>query len=118
LPFYSDLGLPIEKIKKYTFSLEGFVVPRAEILLILKQIAFEQRKGSIKGEKDKIDIICLLSILDLDFDFYKKILRKYNQKNLQKELSDLISELTEIKELGLNKHKYSKFKKRILEKLN
>jgi hypothetical protein len=26
--------------------------------------------------------------------------------------------LTEIKELGLNKHKYSKFKKRILEKLN
>ncbi|MBU2578997.1 hypothetical protein KKA09_02675 [Patescibacteria group bacterium] len=118
LPFYSELGLPVEDIKKYTFSLEGLVAPKPEILLILKQVAFEQRKNSIKGEKDKIDIISLLSNLDLDFAFYKKMLKKYGQKNFQKGLVDLIREFTENKELGINKHKYSKFKKRILEKLS
>jgi hypothetical protein len=117
LPFYSNPGIPAEEIKNYTQNMEGFLVPRPEILLILKQRAYLERAGSLKGEKDKIDIISILSKIDLDFEFYKKILKSYRLKNYLKELQDLLGAITEVPEIGLNQFQYSKLKKRVLEKL-
>jgi len=116
LPFYSNPGVKAEEIKNYLNSLEGFSVPKPEILLILKQKAYSKRLGSPKGEKDKIDIIGLLN-LGLDFKLYKKILKKYDMENYAKDLKNLLKITTEVPELKLNQFKYSKLKKKVLEEL-
>lgn len=51
LPHFSKLGFPAEEIRNYTQSVEGFIVPVPEILLILKTIALTERKGTAKGGK-------------------------------------------------------------------
>lgn len=117
LPYYSSLGLPVEEVKNYTIFKEGFRVPWPEVLLILKQKAYQDRRNSIKGEKDKIDIITLIDLAEFDFQKYKKILKKYKKKEFLKDLNDLLIETYEIKELGLNYQKFAKFKKSILAKI-
>lgn len=117
VPFYSDLGVPAEEIKKYIQNLEGFAAPRPEIMLALKQKAYSERAGSPKGEKDKIDIVSLLKNVDLDFEFYKKILEDYGLINHLKELKNLLQTTTEVLELDLNQFQFSKLKKRVLEQL-
>ena len=113
LPFYSNPGLPPEFIQKYLTTQEGFRVPRPEILLILKQNVYEQRKLSVKGQKDKIDIFSLLT-LDLDFSFYHKILKETGQEELKSQLENLLKNTTRIKELNLTNHQMAKLKKRVL----
>lgn len=115
---YSDPGLPAEELQKYQVVREGFVVPRPEILLVLKQQAYNERRGTPKGEKDKIDIFSLISSLpEIDFGFYKNILRRYSKGEFGKQLSSLLSQTTEVSELDLNKYKISRLKKDILKKL-
>jgi hypothetical protein len=117
LPFYSSLGIPVEEIQKYSQSLEGFRVPQVEVLLILKQKAYFDRAGTVKGEKDKIDIISLLKNTQINFAFYKKILKKYHLENYLESLKDLLRAITELPEIGLNQFQYSKLKKKILKQL-
>lgn len=65
VPHYSDLVIPPEDIlEKYTTNVQGFNVPIPEVLLILKQQAGIQRNGTIKGLKDKVDILSLLELID------------------------------------------------------
>ena len=54
--YFSTLVIPAENIIKYTSKLEGFNVVIPEALLVLKQGAEIDRRHSIKGEKDMIDI--------------------------------------------------------------
>lgn len=117
LPFYSSPGIPAEEIKKYTRNLEGFIVPKPEILLILKQRAFSERFGKPKAEKDKIDIISLLN-MGPDLKFYKKLLRQYKVEDYCEELKNLLQTSTQVPELNLNQFKYSKLKKKILKELS
>lgn len=117
LPFFSNPGLPAEEIKKYTQSLEGFTVPSPEVLLILKQKAYLDRAGSPKAEKDKIDLVSLLKTMDLDFNFYKNILKNYRLENYLEELKSLLNNLIQVLELELNQFQYSKLKKRVLKQL-
>lgn len=117
LPHYSELGLPIEEIQKNTLSREGFNVPKLEILLILKQGAYEQRQGSSKGEKDKIDIFSILNLSEIDWTAYQEFLIKHDLFYQQQNLKNLLRQTTEIKELNLNQAKMAKLKKIILEKL-
>ena len=116
LPFFSDLGIPCDEIQKNTIKRAGFIVPKIEILMILKQHAFRDRIGSIKGEKDKIDIISMLQ-QDFNFDFYLKILKKQNKQNFINDLRKIFEITTEIPELNLNQHQFSKLKKSILKKI-
>lgn len=118
VPFYSNPGIPAEEIKKYSQSLEGFVVPRPEILLILKQKAYLGRLSSPKGQKDKIDIIGLLNSDLIDFKFYKKILKKYNLESYLRELKSLLQLINQVPELKLNQFQYSKLKKKVLKEVN
>jgi len=116
-PFYSELGIPAEDIGKNTNNVEGFAVPRKEILLILKQIAHNEREGSSKGEKDKIDIISLLNSGGFDFKFYQNVLHAYNLKKYQEGLLTLLNTTAQVKELNLNEYQYSKLKKEVRAQL-
>lgn len=117
LPYYSDVGFPLEEISKYVQSTEGFKVPKPEVFLITKLKAYQSRKASIKGQKDKIDIISLIFLEDFDFAFFQNILEKYNLKEHKNIIEKILKESAEVKELGLSRHFFSKKKKMILNKL-
>lgn len=117
LPYYSDPGLPVEEIKKYASEHEGFILPKPEILLILKQNVYTARKLSAKGQKDRLDILSLVFSVDLNYSFYKKILRDNHKESLEIELEDLLSQTTSVPELGLNPHRFAKRKASILAHL-
>lgn len=117
LPYFSNPGLPAEEIMKFTAHKEGFQIPIPEVLLILKQVVFQQRKDTPKGNKDKIDIFALLASPGFDWSNYKKILRDYDLLALTKQLEALLKETFEIEELGLTRHKMARLKKEILRKI-
>jgi len=117
LPHFSNLGLKVEEIQHYYQSLEGFLVPIPEILLILKIYTFQNRRGTNKGKKDLIDIFSLLKAEQIDWKKYKELIEKYNLKNLNEDLKDLISSQKSLPELDLLDHRISKLKKEILGNL-
>src|SRR3989344_65532 len=89
---FSKLAIAPEHLKKYIKRIEGFNVACPESLVILKQGAYNDRKNSIKGEKDKIDIISLLFFSDIDFKVYKSILNKDSSEKYTSNLINLVKE--------------------------
>lgn len=64
-PYYSTtLSLPPEFVQQETFSVEGFTVPKPPVLLALKLGAWDDRKASIKGQKDLQDIAGIMPVVD------------------------------------------------------
>ncbi|MDZ7611261.1 MAG: DUF6036 family nucleotidyltransferase [Candidatus Moranbacteria bacterium] len=116
LPHYSKIGFDLEKINDHTHNLEGFSVPEIEILLFLKIFAFKQRKNSAKGEKDKIDIISILSSVDMDWEKFSKICQQ-NNFPAGSELKTLLANTHKIEELGINNNQMAKLKKSLAEKI-
>ncbi len=117
VPYFSNLGLPVEEIKKYYQSREGFLLPLAEILLILKVYAASQRKGTSKGRKDLIDIFSLILRGKIDWRKYKGFIKQYGLEDLNKELKNLVSLAGEIPELDLSAHRISRIKKEIMKEI-
>jgi len=117
LPYYSNIGLRVEEIKKYTQSIEGFNVPMPEVLLILKTYTFFQRRNTTKGRKDLIDIFSLLSKEIINWQEYKELIKKYNLEEINKKLKELISSTKNLPELNLLNHQLSRLKRKILENL-
>ena len=60
LPHYSQMVIPCDQLITMATVKEGFKVLKPEPLLILKQQALLDRKDSIKGQKDRVDILSLL----------------------------------------------------------
>ena len=117
LPFFSDLAFPIEEIKNYIQSIEGFQVPVPEILLILKVKTYFERKGTTKGQKDFLDIFTLISNKIIDWQKYKELIEKYNLKETNQKLKEIISSAKAIPELNLLNHLISRLKKKILREI-
>lgn len=117
LPFYSEFCLPVEVIQSKSHLVEGFKIPQAEVLLLLKLQAYQERRGSAKGEKDKLDILALLSKLALNFDFYKKLVADYQLTTFKDDLITLIKETNRADQLDLNVYKFSQLKKKIIGQL-
>ncbi len=117
LPYFSKLGLKVEEIQNHCQSLEGFLVPIPEILLILKTYTFQKRKGTNKGRKDLIDIFSLLKAEQINWRKYKELIGKYTFKNLNDELKNLISSQKAIPQLNLLNHQISKLKKEVLKNI-
>ncbi len=117
LPFFSSIGLPVEKLVKYTAKLQTFSLLQKEVLLLTKITAYEDRKASVKGQKDLIDIISLLLLDDFDFIFFKKVLKKYDLEEFKKILIDIVTKTKEIPELKLNRHFFAKRRKEIITRL-
>jgi hypothetical protein len=114
VPYFSDLGLPTEEIAQRITSLESFKVPQLAVLLILKQVAWLNRRDSVKGEKDKIDIISLL-LQEVNWSDYKKLLGQITVKeNLPEKLKDLLKQTGQVPELGINNQQMAKLKRKIL----
>ncbi|MEK6859602.1 MAG: hypothetical protein AABX54_02195 [Nanoarchaeota archaeon] len=121
VPYFSKLTIPIEKIKNYNSKLQGFNVLSKEALLILKQGAELDRRNSIKGEKDRIDIISLLFFTDFDYKIYKSILKENSKEFLLDELIKLIRNFNDYNSLNLAPNEFKKIKKKITnrtEKIN
>lgn len=117
LPHYSFLGLPVKLLQEFTDKKESFTILKKEALLVTKLFAFSQRKNSIKGQKDLIDIVSLLMTPDFDFTFFNTFLKnnkimKYNQMT-----QSILVETKEINELNLNQHFFAKKKKVLLQNL-
>lgn len=117
LPYFSDPGLPPENILQYTIKKEGFSIPIPEILLILKQAAYAERQFSVKGEKDKIDLISLISLSDFDFKKYQEVLKEFQKEHLIEQLKELLASTSDVNELDLNRYKFAKLKKKVLAAL-
>lgn len=114
-PFFSELGVPPEEIEKMTTTVEGFRVPEIEALLILKQKAYQNRAGSSKGEKDRIDIISLLG--SVDFNKYVKLLKKFGEERFGQDLREILQSTRGVSELKMSEHAFAAFRKKILGQL-
>lgn len=119
LPSYSKLMLPIKEIISNPISIKGMNVPRPEVLLILKQGAEIDRRSSIKGRKDMIDIITLLVFSNFDVSFYRLLLKDHGIEFLESELTGIIRrfDLKDLKYIGLNAKGFSNWKNDFLHKL-
>jgi len=109
VPYYSQIALPVEDIAQKTSMIEGFEVITSETLLILKQGAEIARRGSVKGLKDRIDIMTLLCYAGVDFVRYRELLEKYNLGDYRERLKKVINVFKDIKYLNLNVKGYAVF---------
>ena len=117
VPFFSELTVPVEEIEKHTTKIKNFEVVKPEVLLILKQGAEYDREKSVKGEKDRIDIMTLLFYADIDFNGYFKLLKKYKLEHFYERLKKIVINFKEIKYLNLNPRQFKLKKTEITEKL-
>ena len=76
MPYYYELGVPVKKIMGNCMSVEGFKVPKIEVLLALKQRAELDRRDSIKGVKDRVDILSLVLKGNVNWKRYAALLRE------------------------------------------
>lgn len=116
VPFYSELGIPVEDLESMTKSVSGIQVLSKEALLILKQRACFDRAGSPKGEKDKLDILALLKS-GLDFEQYAALLNKYGLHDFSINLKKLLAETREAPELGIQEHAFARLKREVVKQL-
>ncbi len=113
VPYYSQLTISLENIE--TSKVEGFEVVTPEILLILKQGAEFNRSESVKGQKDRIDIMTLLCYSGVNFKKYNELLEKNKLKSYHQRLKEIITNFKDLKHLNLNVKDYSKKKKELLK---
>lgn len=118
VPFYSRFAVPIEEIRKNCTSLEGFRVPKPEILLILKQSAELERGDSARGQKDRVDILNILINGNPDMKEYGKITSKFRLSGYPARLREIIrSAKREFEYLGIRDLRKVKLLKKRLESM-
>lgn len=117
LPFYSDLGVPIEEIIKQARQTEGFKVPKIELLALLKAKALAERKNSVKGRKDIIDLVSLFALESFSFGEFRELADRYRLNDLVRIVASEIKITSQIEELGLNVHRMAAFKRMVLPQL-
>ena len=117
VPFYSVFPIPVHELSLYAVTKDRFTVLQKEALLVLKINAYEERKLSIKGQKDKIDLLSLLMQPDFDIAFFQRILTKYQLNHYSAHINRMIKETTHVKELDVNQHKFARIKKHLLQNL-
>lgn len=90
VPHYSEFPISPGDMMKNTVSIEGFRVVRPEVLLLLKQRAEMNRHDSVKGQKDRVDIISLLLKSDIDKKLYVELVRKNNLSDFLPHLRGIV----------------------------
>lgn len=117
VPHFSRLALPVEEIVKQTVKIENMETVKPEVLLILKQGAELERKNTVKGKKDQIDILTLITHIEINWQFYFDLLKKHKLGNYVKRLKEIFNEFKEIKYLELNPREFKLRKEEILRRL-
>lgn len=90
VPLFSKFVIPVQDIESYSTLVEGMKVVAAEALLILKQQAELERTNSVKGQKDRADILNLLINADVDTRRYFEITKKYGLSDFPSKLVGII----------------------------
>ena len=104
VPHYSDLGIGAETVMEATNSRSGFTVPKLEMLFSLKLHAWKQRRGTIKGRKDELDLFSLAFLPEFDWSLI----------NIDDDFGILLSSARNIPELKLNEQQVARLRKKIL----
>ncbi len=117
LPHYSKLALAPEIAIQHTSHVEGFKVVKPEVLLILKQGAEFDRGKSVKGQKDRIDIMTLLLYGNPDLKSYHTLLRENKLGDYRQRLKSIILSFSDVQHVGLSVHEYAKKKRELLQKI-
>ena len=113
LPHYSDLGIDIKRIQETSVIRQGFGVPNLEIFFMLKLYAWHNRRGSIKGQKDELDIFSLVFMPEFNWHHLSNLIKEGGFKEYCEGFLALIKQTSEIMELGVNVQAMSKFKKKL-----
>lgn len=114
LPHFSQIGIPVEELINKTAQIEGFKVLDINYLLALKICTLADRGRTPKGRKDFLDLISLAFAGRGDFSFVRKIIEKFYLGQALKVFQEFLQETTEVEELNLNNHQFSKLKKSII----
>ncbi len=117
VPHFSKLAMPVEDIKEHASKIQNFDVVSPAALLVLKQGAEHAREKSVKGEKDRVDIITLLFYADINFREYFGLLERYNLKDYYSRLKAILQNFKEIKYINMSPREFKLKKKEIMEKL-
>ena len=117
-PHFSQLELPVEDLLQTSVTIEGIKTIPAEHLLILKQGAEINRRNTVKGRKDAIDIISLL-IYAVDLAEYAKVLKKHGKMHLAKQLGHVLVSFDnkECSYVGKNFKEFSDWKKKTVKQI-
>lgn len=118
LPHYSALGIDIEKITQNAILREGFLVPELEILFMMKLFAWENRRGSVKGQKDELDIFSLALLPEFDWSKYSHYMSTYQFSKRHNDFINLLKTARDIDELNINEQRMAKFRKKVLAALD
>ena len=115
---FSQLPVPITYIlEEGNIKLEGLNVAKPEVLLMLKLAAYKDRKGSIKGVKDSIDIVNLLYAVELDFEELKEFFSKFGHAEYFELLKEAVENFQEHEYTPMDFKEFKKWKKSLLAKL-
>ena len=125
MPYYSNLGIPVEKLLTSFENIEGFKTLDINYLFVLKLFTLSQRGRSTKGRKDFLDLIALISPETNSFINSKKcdlkkicdIAKEYNLGSSLVVFKQFLGESYEVLELELNKHKFTRLKEYILKNI-
>ena len=115
VPYYSRLAIPPEDLKGLATKVEGIDVIIPEALLILKQGAEEEREHSVKGDKDRIDIMALVFFTHIDFRRYDELLARYSLIHYRKRLKHIIASFNDSQYLDMNLREFTLKRKEILK---
>jgi len=101
--------------------IEGFKVLETEPLLLLKLKAEKERTNTMRGFKDRCDILALLANLDLNKKFMDDLFKRYNCLDLRKGLVGIIKQSSEEYKYALQKEiipsRLKKLKKKLINKI-
>mgnify|MGYP006289495301 CR=1 FL=1 len=117
VPYFSKLSIPVNDIPKHTASVQGITVVLPEVLLILKQGAEEQREHSVKGEKDRVDIMTLLCFAGINMNRYYDLTRQYGLEDYPDRIRRIIRSFNEIRYIDLTPRQMKLKKKELLSAL-
>lgn len=110
LPRYSKLSIPpSDLLSKFNDSIEGIHVPRSDALIALKLGALSAREDSLKGWKDKVDVIGLLFYSGADVRQLRSTLAEYGHQEWMKYLLDTLENFDKrlIKYLNINEKEFA-----------
>ena len=115
--FYSRLSVSPQDLLNNYRVIENIMVPRVEEMLILKPGAFYDRKSSIKGQKDRVDIAGLVFYSTVDYSRLRVLLNQYKKESYMDLLLDAVGNIDRhlLPYLNLNESTYSKIRKRTLD---
>ena len=117
VPHYSKLAVPVAQLKNYTTRVEGITTVTPEILVVLKQGAEMDRRESLKGRKDRIDILTLLFHSPFQLPKYRQLLKELQLTKCEYALQQEIRmfDPKESEYLGLNLKEFVNWKKNFLK---